>query len=256
MFDFYDQFYHATATSAAHAQFCRRVFGLDLHQHGFADVRQLDTLLAAAGVRPGQQLLDVGCGNGLIAEYLAEHSGASLSGLDFVPEAIRQAAERTLDKGERMTFFVGDINDLHLPACAYDVIVSIDTIYFSQDYAETIRNFKGALRPGGRLAIYYSFGREPWVPVEEFPAEQLPADNTPLAEALHANGLPFVTLDCTEDDYRLAVLRQSVLADLRTVFEAEGNLFLYENRLGDANGVSEAIRQGLHRRYLYIASLP
>lgn len=256
MFDFYNQFYHAAPASAAHAQFCRQVFGMDLCQHGFAGTGQLDALLAAAAVRPGHHLLDVGCGNGLIAEYLAERSGACVSGLDFAPEAIHQATTRTQAKADRLTFFVGDINDLHLLPGAYDVIVSIDSIYFSQDYAETIRAFKQALRPGGRLAIYYSFGREPWVPIEEFPAEQLPAGRTPLAQALHANDLPFVTLDFTADDYRLANRRKYVLELLRGEFEAEGNLFLYENRLGDAEGISQAIQQGLHRRYLYIATAP
>lgn len=254
MFDFYNRFYHATQASAAHGHFCQQVFGLDLCQHGFADVEQLDVLLAAAAVRPAHHLLDVGCGNGLIAEYLAERSGACVSGLDFVPEAIRQAAERTRNKAQRMAFFVGDINDLCLSPRAYDVITSIDTIYFSQDYTATIGAFKQALRPGGRLAIYYSFGREPWTPVNEFPAERLPAHKTPLADALRANGFAYITLDFTASDLRLAELRKSVLTSLRPQFEAEGNAFLYENRLGDAVGVSQAIHERLHRRYLYVAS--
>lgn len=252
MLDFYNNFYRATQTSAAHASFCQRVFGLDLCQHGFADVGQLDALLAAASVRPNHHVLDVGCGSGLIAEYMAERSGACVSGLDFAPEAIRQAKARTNGKGERLAFFEGDINDLRLPANAYDVITSIDSIYFSQDYVATIAALKQALRPGGRLAFYYSFGREPWVPVADFPAAQLPAFKTPLACALHANGLAFVTLDFTADEYRLATLRKNVLNGLRAQFEAEDNLFLYENRLGDANGISQAIQEGLHRRYLYV----
>lgn len=259
MWDFYNDFYRATPTSEAHAAFCHRVFGLDLGQHGFADVEQLDALLVAANVRPGERILDVGCGSGQIAEYLAERSGAHISGMDYVPEAIQQACERTQNRSDRFSFFVADINALHLPPggynVGYDVIVSVDSIYFSEDYSATIAAFKRALRPGGRLAILYSFGCEPWVPREEFPAEQLPADKTPLAAALRANGMSFVATDFTDDDYRLARLRRSVLADLRPQFEAEGNLFLYENRLGDANGISAAIEAGLHRRYLYVAKV-
>lgn len=254
MFDFYEHFYRATQTSAAHASFCRRVFGLDLCQHGFADVGQLDALLAAASVRPNHSVLDIGCGNGLIAEYLAERSGACVAGLDFAPEAIRQANARAAGNCNRLAFFEGDINNLHLPAGAYDVITSIDSIYFSQDFVATVAALKRALRPGGRLAFYYSFGREPWVPVDKFPTAQLPAFNTPLAHALQANGLPFLTLNFTADEYRLATLRKSVLTNLRAQFEAEDNLILYENRLGDANGISEAIEEGLHRRYLYVTT--
>jgi ubiquinone/menaquinone biosynthesis C-methylase UbiE len=254
MFDFYDQFYRATATSEAHRLFCTRVFGLDLGQHGFADVPQLNALIAAAEIREGQRVIDLGCGNGMIAEYIADRSGAHVTGLDYVPEAIRQAGERTRSKADRLSFMVGDINALVLPASTYDVIVSIDTIYFSEDYAATLSALKTALRPGGRLAVLYSHGREPWVPVGEFDAKTLAATRTPLGEALTATGFAYVAADFTASEQRLAILRQEVLSDLREQFAAEGNLFIYENRLGDANGIRQACEEGLQRRYLYVAA--
>jgi ubiquinone/menaquinone biosynthesis C-methylase UbiE len=253
MFDFYDRFYRATASSEAHRQFCTRVFGLDLGQHGFADVAQLNALLAAAEIREGQHVLDLGCGSGMIAEYLSDRSGAHVTGLDYVPEAIRQARARTQSKALRLEFVEGDINALDLPASRYDVIVSIDTIYFSEDVGATLSALKRALRPGGRLAILYSHGREPWVPVEEFDATTLAAACTPLGRALTAGGFDYVAADFTASDHRLALLRQEVLADLREQFAAEGNLFIYENRLGDANGIRQACEEGLQRRYLYVA---
>jgi ubiquinone/menaquinone biosynthesis C-methylase UbiE len=253
MWDFYDSFYRATQVSQAHRQFCTEVFGLDLCQHGFADVQQLDALIAAAQLGPGQRVLDLGCGTGLIAEYLSDHSGAHVTGLDYVPDAIRQATERTQAKSDRLAFVVGDINTLDLPQAAYDVIVSIDSIYFSEDYAATVAVLKQALRPGGRFATLYSHGREPWVPLEGFDATTLAATRTPLAQALYASGFDFITVDFSGDDLRLAISRQQVLAGLREQFEAEGNLFIYENRLGDANGIRQACEDGMQRRYLYIA---
>ena len=254
MQDFYHDFYRATQTSAAHAQFCHRVFGLNLCQHGFADITQLDMLVAAANLRPDQHLLDIGCGNGMIAEYLAERSGARVTGLDNAPEAICQASARAQKSTTQLSFVLGDINALALAPDTYDVVALIDSIYFSNDYAATLAAIKAGLRPGGRIAIFYSFGLHPSTPAAEFPAHQLAAGRTPLALALHASGLNFVTLDFTPDDYRLAQLRKAVLADLHAAFEEEGNLFLHENRLGEANGVSQAIQAGLHRRYLYIAT--
>jgi SAM-dependent methyltransferase len=231
-----------------------RVFGLDLCQHGFADVTQLDALIAATALGPGQRVLDLGCGSGLIAEYLSDHSGAHVTGLDYVPHAIRQACERTQAKAGGLAFVVGDINALDLAPAAYDVIVSIDTIYFSDNYAITVAALKQALRPGGRLAFLYSHGREPWVPLEEFDASTLPATRTPLAEALSANGFEFTAIDFSARDLQLALRRQQVLAELRDQFAAEDNLFIYENRLGDANGIHQACEEGLQRRYLYVAT--
>jgi hypothetical protein len=42
-----------------------------------------------------------------------------------------------------------------------------------------------------------------------------------------------------------------VLAELRPQFEAEGAMFIYDNRMGDAEGISQAILENLHARYLY-----
>lgn len=255
MRDFYEGFYTSVAHSSAHAEFCERVFGRNLCQHGFADMIQLQKLLEVTHLGPGNRVLDLGCGNGMIAEYIADFSGAHVTGLDYIPEAIRQARERTAAKADRLDFILGDINALDLPARAFDTVLSIDSLYFSDDYARTIRQLLAALRPGGQLAIFYAHGREPWVPVDQFPAETLPPDRTPLAQALAANGLCFRTWEFTEDEYRLAQRRKEVLAALRLRFEVESILFIYENRMGDAVGISQAIEAGLHRRYLYHVQL-
>ncbi|MCA9873243.1 MAG: class I SAM-dependent methyltransferase, partial [Anaerolineales bacterium] len=251
MQDFYDDFYTAVPRSRAHHLFCERVFGLDLGQHGFADVEQLDLLRQVTGLQAGQAVLDVGCGQGLIAEYLADLSGARVTGLDLNSQAIAQAQQRTAVKADRLAFQVGDINRLELPDSTFDVILGIDSLYFSEDYAATIRALRAALRPGGQMAFLYSFGREPWIPKDHFPKEMILPANTPLAQALQANQLPFRTWDLTAQDYALAQRRKQVLAELKPLFAAEGTLFIYENRLGDAVGISQAIEEGLHGRYLY-----
>ncbi len=191
----------------------------------------------------------------MIAEYLSDRTGAHITGLDYIPDAIRQAQQRTAAKADRLAFFVGDINRLDLPAGSYDVIVSIDTLYFSEDYAATLRELKTALRPGGQMAILFSHGREPWAPKEQFSQETTLPDRTPLAIALKENGLAYRTWDLTRQDYELAQRRKQVLAELKPQFEAEGALFIYENRMGDANGISQAIEDGLHARYLYHVEL-
>jgi SAM-dependent methyltransferase len=251
--DFYTAYYAVTQHSAAHRAFCERVFGLDLCQHGFADMEQLELLAQATGLGPADRALDLGCGSGMIAEYLSDRTGAHITGLDYIPEAIRVARERTAAKATRLAFMVGDINRLGLPAAAFDVILSIDTLYFSNDYVATLRALKGALAPGGRLGLLYSHGPGPGVDREAFQKETLAPDRTPLADALQANGLAFRTLDLTRQDYRLALRRREVLAELEPQFAADGALFIHKDRLGDAQGISRSIEEGLHRRYLYAA---
>jgi len=255
MRNFYEKFYHTIAQSPAHAAFCERSFGKNLGQHGFADMAQLDALIHLTGLRSGLHALDLGCGNGMIAEYLADNTDAYFTGLDYIPEAICQAQARTAAKRDRLDFIVGDINALDLPAQAFDVIISIDTMYFSNDYPATIGQLLQALRPCGQLAIFFAYGWGPWMAVEDFAPATLAPDKTPLGVALQAHGLSFTVQDFTEADYRLAQLRKQILTELQPQFAAEDLSFVYENRMGDANGISRAVEMKLHRRYLYHVQL-
>lgn len=129
MEDFYAVYYAATATSEAHHIFCERVFGHDLCQHGFADKNQLELLLQVLQLQPAHRVLEVGCGNGMITEFLSDYTGAHFTGLDNNALAVHQAQKRTAAKSERLTFLVGDINQLDLPPETFDVILAIDSVY-------------------------------------------------------------------------------------------------------------------------------
>ncbi len=231
MRDFYEDFYRLTAHSTAHAEFCERVFGRNLCQHGFADMRQLDALIAALRLQPGERVLDLGCGNGMIAEYIADCTGAHVTGIDFIPAAIEQAQARTASKADRLAFMVGDINALDLPLASLDAIISIDSIYFSDDYRRTLGEWKCALRPGGRMGIFFAHGRAGWIGPDPFDPATLVPDRTPLADAFAANDLSYTVTDFTADDHRLALLRQQVLPKLRDRFDADGLGFVYDNRM-------------------------
>ncbi|MFA5204033.1 MAG: methyltransferase domain-containing protein [Lentisphaeria bacterium] len=254
MKDFYEAYYSRVGHSQAHHLFCERAFGKDLAQHGFADLEQLELLIKLTGLGPDTNALDVGCGNGMISEYLADRTGAHITGIDYIPLAIKDAQLRTAAKSGRMKFMVGDINQLELSPRTFDLVMLIDSLYFSEDYAATIRTLKTALRPNGKMAIFFSYGREPHVAPAEFPKQCLPPDKTPLADALRRNVLPFETRDLTALDYRNAQKRQQLLSLLKPLFEQEDALFIYDNRLGEAKCIIKSIEDGLHKRYLYVVT--
>jgi ubiquinone/menaquinone biosynthesis C-methylase UbiE len=244
----YNAYYEATLTSRAYSTFCERVFGRDFSQHGFSDMAQLDKLLEVTALGPENRALDVGCGNGAMAEYISDVTGAHVTGIDYIPEAIRQARERTQSKRRRLAFEVGDIGRLDLPPRSFDTLISIDTLYFT-DLDETIGQMKGVLAPGGQMGIFYSHRLS--TPTETFSRDTLPPDRTPLARALQAHGLGYQVWDFTAEDYVHARLKKRVVEELRADLEAEGNLFLYKSRHGEAVGVMKAIEANAHARYLY-----
>jgi len=252
MHDFYERFYAVVNQSPTYAQFCERAFGRNLCQHGFADMEQLAALITAVQPTPQHHLLDLGCGNGMIAEYISDLTGAHVTGLDYSEVAIQQAQARTATKADRLTFLVGDMNALALRPATFDAILAIDTIYFSNDYTATIQQLLNALRPSGHLAFFYAHGIMPGMTVADFQPETLVPAQTPLGVALQAHGFAFTVQDFTAEEYRLAQLRKQVLTELEPDFQAEGIMFIYENRIGEAQGISRAIERQLHRRYLYL----
>jgi len=213
-------------------------------------MEQINRLLVFLNLRSADRVLDLGCGNGKMSEFISEKTGAHVTGIDNIPEAIRQAQARIRGKNKSVSFRVMDIESLHFPTSSFDTIISVDTLYFT-DMITTLGKLWGILKPDGQIGIYYSHGVSSDEPAERFDLNSLHPDRTPLANAIRVNGLKYKVWDFTAEDYSHALLKKKVAEELRTDFEAEGNSFLFDNRYEEANGVIRAIDEDAHRRYLY-----
>lgn len=255
MSDFYTRFYAAVPDSTANAAYCERVYGRNLCQHGFADLAHLDHLMEVSGISVGSRILDLGCGNGMISEYISDQTGAHVTGIDFIARAIQDACQRTADKRERLDFRLMDFLHLDFPPNVFDVIISIDTLYFT-DIFETLSGCLPFLKEKGKLAVFFDQSCGPETPLEEYPREIIQVDQTELAQALQKLGISYQYWDYT--DAMLAHLRRRrpVLDELKPQFEAEGNIFLYESHLGESLGIERAYINHAGKRYLYLASYP
>lgn len=254
MFDFYTRFYRAVATSQANADYCARVYGRNLCQHGFADLAALNHLIQVSGMSAGSHVLDLGCGNGMIAEYLSDQTGAHVTGIDFIPQAIQDALERTQSRRQCLDFRVMDMAGLDLPPTTFDIIVSVDTLYFT-DMLQTLRGCLALLKDGGRIVAFFDQSCGPDASLESYPKEITRADNTELAQAFQILGLSYRSWDYSQAMLAHVRLRRPVLAELKDQFEAEDNLFLYESHLGEAMGIERAYTHNAGKRYLYLAYL-
>lgn len=253
MFDWYNEYYAATRASAVYAEFCRRLYGDDFSQHGFAGLDQLHRLLEVSGLGPGKRALDLGCGNGAMAAYMAATTGAHVTGLDYSPVAIAQAQERAAAHPAQLAFVVGSMADVDFPPESFDLILAIDTLYFVEDHLDDLLpRLARMLKPQGKIAAYYTQAADPMVPVAVFDRATLPPAKTVLGQALARAGLRFQTWDVSAEDCAHARRKKALLEELAPRFAAEGVQFLHDNRYGEACGVIEACEAGAHARYLYL----
>ncbi|XP_042227688.1 phosphomethylethanolamine N-methyltransferase-like isoform X2 [Homarus americanus] len=112
---------------------------------------------ARLGLRPGQRVLDVGCGTGGAATFMARHYGVHVHGVDLSSDMIFKAIERQgkLESRvkRRIQFEMSSIMEVDYEDGIYDVIYSKGTILYIKDKQELFKKFYRWLRPGGTLFI-------------------------------------------------------------------------------------------------------
>jgi SAM-dependent methyltransferase len=136
-------------TTAA-AQVQRRLWGTD--PRAWAELAEshnrplFEAVLDAAHVRPGAELLDVGCGSGL-AMVIAAERGAQPSGIDISAGLLGVARERLPQADLRE----GDMEELPFEDARFDAVIGINAFQFAGDPRRALAEAARVLRPGGRL---------------------------------------------------------------------------------------------------------
>ncbi len=112
-------------------------------------------LIEEEGIARGRAL-DLGCGTGTNAIYLAQN-GFEVVGVDYVPRAIAQAREKARQAGVEPRFYVGDVTDLSfLGDEHFDLVLDIGCFHgLAEDTRPAYaRGLAKRTRPGGRYLLY------------------------------------------------------------------------------------------------------
>lgn len=112
-------------------------------------------LLQAAALQPGERVLDVACGTGLVARLAAEQVGltGTVTGIDISPDMIDVARATPAPAVPAIDWHVGDATSLPLPDGAYDVILCQMGLMFMEDRPAALTEMRRVLAPGGRLVV-------------------------------------------------------------------------------------------------------
>lgn len=249
---YYQRFYPAAYASKTHSTFCKCVYGKDLCQEGQMDMGSLHDLLSYLQLEPGNRLLDVGCGAGVISSYIAERTGCYVTGVDYAAPAIEEANRRAARSGSysHLEFLCQDIDTLELPATSFDAAISLDSLYWVEDLYESLARIVSTVKPGGQLGIFYMRSLE-----EGEPETVLEADNTELASTLLELNLDYQSYDYTSQVRSFWLRAREVAMDLRGEFESEGNGFICANWLREADELVPVIEAGKITRYFYHVQL-
>lgn len=113
-----------------------------------------DQLVRAQAARP-LRVLDLGCGGGLLTNYLAQ-LGHHVTGIDTTPENLTIARQR--DGSGRATYQLGDACALPFADGTFDVVCAMDLLEHVEDPARVVAEASRVLAPSG-LFFFHTFNR-------------------------------------------------------------------------------------------------
>ncbi|MDR7605969.1 MAG: methyltransferase domain-containing protein [Armatimonadota bacterium] len=110
----------------------------------------------AAGLQPGEVVLDLGCGGGIdttLAAHAVAPGGRSI-GLDMLPEMLEVAARHAAEAGvANVEWMLGEMEAIPLPEASVDVVLSNGVINLSPRKSRAFAEIYRVLRPGGRMVV-------------------------------------------------------------------------------------------------------
>ncbi|MBK8437488.1 MAG: methyltransferase domain-containing protein [Austwickia sp.] len=140
-----------------------------------------------AHLRPGQALLDLGCGPGSITLDLAARvAPGPVLGVDASATVIETARAAAAERADCTTrFAVGDLYALDLPDDSFDIVFAHQVLQHLTDPVAALREMARVIRPGGLIAVRDAdFATFSWYPAHDGLTRWLAL----YREVCHANG--------------------------------------------------------------------
>jgi ubiquinone/menaquinone biosynthesis C-methylase UbiE len=116
-----------------------------------------ETTVSLAGVKPGDCVLEVGCGTGTLTLEAKRQAGPSgkVFGIDIIPGMIELSQRKAAQTNEDITFQLGGIDDIPFSANQFDVVMCSFMIFHMSEMTRRkgIAEIYRVLKPRGRLLV-------------------------------------------------------------------------------------------------------
>ncbi|MGB3904086.1 MAG: class I SAM-dependent methyltransferase, partial [Anaerolineae bacterium] len=132
--------------------------GATKHMGGLSTTKEL---LELCHMDEGKYVLEVGCGAGATAVYIANKYGAKVVGVDLRETMVDQARARAKREGveDRTEFRVADAQELPFDDGLFNVVIAESVTTFIEDKQSAVSEYARVAKPGG----YVGLNEEIWL---------------------------------------------------------------------------------------------
>ena len=169
--------------------FFQSFWGEHLH-HGYwihgdetrqmAQMQLVEHLAKTAKIRPGLQILDIGCGIGGSSIYLAKHYQATATGITISPIQVEMATQAAAEGGVNAKFRLMDAEAMKFDRL-FDLVWSVESVSHYQEIPKFFTAVAKLLQPNGTLALIDWFKKEN-LDEKQYKKEILPIEKGMLVE--------------------------------------------------------------------------
>jgi cyclopropane fatty-acyl-phospholipid synthase-like methyltransferase len=153
--DLYGTAYGNFATRAVE-EVRKETYGEDFGQSSWVTAEEYRRFFKLMHLRPGEHVLDVGCGAGMPALFLARETGSRVTGVDISEPGIRAGNTLARESGmqETVKFLLADVCEpLAFGEGEFDAIVCMDVLCHLRDREQIFKDWHRVLRVGGRALV-------------------------------------------------------------------------------------------------------
>jgi SAM-dependent methyltransferase len=157
-----------------------------------------------AGLKPGDRVIDFGCGFGETLILWADRFGISGVGIDIRPYACERAAKRIAERGlsECLEIACGDAGEYAYPPHSFNHGACIGATFIWDSFKDAVHAMKHAVHPSGKLVIGEAYWLTDNVPEEFRAAQTAVQDEFTLLQAAREEGFDFeYVLHSSHDDW-------------------------------------------------------
>jgi ubiquinone/menaquinone biosynthesis C-methylase UbiE len=134
----------------------KETYGEDFGQSSWVTGDEYRRFIQMLELRPGEHILDVGCGSGGPALWLARETGCRVTGVDINEAGIKagELAARQSGLQESVSFRLTDVCEhLSFSDGTFDALVCLDVLCHLRDRGRIFKDWHRLLRAGGRLVV-------------------------------------------------------------------------------------------------------